>query len=380
MMNPETEGFFATLQKLRDDLDGPLSIMRRSYQELSITNRSWLPVLISRAIFGYKGGVTPSSAEINKFVAMLSNIFVIWSGYVGATLFIGFNQIFQLQWTSILTYLLPAAFFLMSLAAHLLRMLTIADPYFHIGAYSIFRKQEYRLLLTYFNSPAFSFGALNEWIGREIVDIKLERNKVIELLEDNFRRLKDEKKELLEQIELSAAKLLQTEEANRELTGLAEQMAKSIHILKIGYNRSIDLLHWMKQPAKLKPEHLHLISDFSLFTLRRNRLIKIAELGTTETPDSISIYDSAFSGYAAVKVIRNQSKMEYTESDREGRSIASYRIVMPSGIIWVYNFHFYVADPLIRGIIETQEFYRLVRIMCWLLEERSLKEDDRYVL
>jgi hypothetical protein len=154
---------------------------------------------------------------------------------------------------------------------------------------------------------------------------------------------------------------------------------ESAKYMSTGYNRALDLLYWLKDPPQLKKEHLHLISDYSVFALRKNRILEhIDSLGPTETPTSIDIDDVQFAHYSSVKVIKNQSRMEFSESDREDRSIASYRFVMPNQSIWVYNFHYY-NNSEIRVIIGTQQFYRLVKIMCILLQERNLlKEGEQF--
>jgi cell division protein FtsB len=376
--NEEYESYFSVLRKLKDEIDQPLEGMRDNYQALSITKKGFWGLLIFRTLLGFKEYKAPKAEDTNKIVALMSNAYTALSAVVGSVVFTGLVHPFGLQWNSLLTYSPAVLLIALSLYSNLSRMITIGDAFFHIGAYSTFRKKEYRMFLTYLNSPTFSFSGLNEWIAREILNVQLERSKLIEILERTNDSLENDKQDLSQEITDLKEKLIDSSQRNQELTHLAQGLINTAKQMNRGYNRAIDILWWLRDPPQLKKENLALLSDYSVFRLRRNKYLdRLDELGTTATPSSIDIHNSTYAHYSSVKVIKNQSQMEFSESDREGRLIASYRFIMPNKSIWVYNFHYY--DPELRDIIGTQQFYRLVNIMLILLQERNmLREDDQY--
>ncbi|NHN34810.1 hypothetical protein [Paenibacillus agricola] len=365
------ELFFGTLRKLKDDMDKPLNEIRKKYQApyQGMKKTGWIGKLLFKTFLGFKGQPAPNPSDVNIVLAMLSNTIITWGVYVGSAAFLGFNNIINLQWGSILTWLFPAVFFLIAAYTNFSRMLDIEDPMFDIDAYSIFRRKEYRMILTYLKEPLFSFNELNDWIDKEIIANKEDSQTVRDLNEHN-QQLENDKAVLRYQKQVL---LDQSVQMQSDYIAIRDELLKSVTKtsgMLIVYNRAIDILYWIKEPSQLRKENLHLLSDYSLFELRRDNLYKLDSLGPTETPDIIPVNDIAFSHYSSVMVIKNQTKIEVSESDRPGRFVASYRIPMPGNLIWVYNFHYTIESTY--DIIQTEELYRLVKIMCQLLNERNL--------
>ncbi|MGG4070840.1 hypothetical protein ABEV82_28260, partial [Bacillus tropicus] len=53
---------------------------------------------------------------------------------------------------------------------------------------------------------------------------------------------------------------------------------------------------------------------------------------------------------------------------------------LPSQRVLIYNFHYDSTNQSVRGIIDSKEMYRFIRIICIHLEERGLlhKEGGRH--
>jgi hypothetical protein len=188
------EIFFATLRKLKDDFDKPLNEIRKKYREPyeGLKKTGWVWKLLFKTTLGFKGQAAPNPNDVNIVLALLSNTIITWSAYLGTAAFLGFSSILSLQWGSILTWVFPAVFFLIAGYTNFSRMLDIEDPIFDIDAYSIFRRKEYRMFLTYLKTPLFSFNDLNDWIDKEIVANREEKHITAEIKEHNLR-LENEK-------------------------------------------------------------------------------------------------------------------------------------------------------------------------------------------
>lgn len=101
-------------------------------------------------------------------------------------------------------------------------------------------------------------------------------------------------------------------------------------------------------------------------------LLRLAELGTTETPDVIDVGDADYAHYSSVRLVQGFETIEYATSDREGRTVASYWIDMPSGRTLIYNFHYDSTIEHMDVIIEMKEMYRYIKGICIHLDERGL--------
>lgn len=95
-----------------------------------------------------------------------------------------------------------------------------------------------------------------------------------------------------------------------------------------GFNYAIDLLFRLRKSHSdrllFKTDDLRISSAYSLFRLVDDHLTMIDELGATETPEKIYIHDPNYRHYSSVKLVLEQTEIEYAKSDRENRAIGSY--------------------------------------------------------
>ncbi|MFB5269559.1 hypothetical protein ACE41H_22630 [Paenibacillus enshidis] len=155
---------------------------------------------------------------------------------------------------------------------------------------------------------------------------------------------------------------------NRKIDML-QQLAK---INEDGYNAAISTIYRLRLSDSLfNTSDLRVVTDFSLFELVDTKLIRLCEQGTTETPKVIDIHDPTYSHYSSVVLVHGENTIEYATSDREGRTVASYWIDLPSGRTLIYNFHYDSTHQGMDDIIEMKEMYRYIKGICLHLEEKG---------
>lgn len=146
-----------------------------------------------------------------------------------------------------------------------------------------------------------------------------------------------------------------------------------------GFNAAISTIYRLRASDPLfNTSDLRVATDFSLFELVDFQLIRLCEHGTTETPSIIDINDPSYAHYSSVKLVHGYNTIEYATSDREGRTVASYWIDLPSGRTFIYNFHYDSTIENMSDIIEMKEMYRYIKGICLHLEERGFLWREGY--
>ena len=367
------------LKRIKDDMDKPLSFLRKQDEDKS-KRKGWIVSLLVKTCFGFKIHKVDGD-QINKVTGVLSSFWIPLLGYswIPLTLWIKGYQFVNSAWVHTaldqLVWIIPSLLFVTSLLSNFIRMLNIGDPMFHIAAYRIFMKSDYEMKLGYISMPTFTFDDQITKINTVISDAKTatqrEEDSFTATLIRNIEKLEDEKQMLIKQ---AKGRDKQVELLAEENSKLIESITKCVHeieMLQIGFNRAVDVLHWIKEPPKLKKEHLALVSDYSLFIVSNQQLVRVDELGTTNTPKIIPINDARFDHYSSVQALKTHQRKVIVDSERQGRSIASY-LYEVEGRLWLYNLHYYSARKEIRAIIETEEFYRLIEVLLTLLIQRNL--------
>ncbi|MBE9914600.1 hypothetical protein G8C92_11210 [Paenibacillus donghaensis] len=160
------------------------------------------------------------------------------------------------------------------------------------------------------------------------------------------------------------------DELNKQID-LLQKLAK---VNEDGFISAISTIYRLRSSDFLfNTSDLRVITDFSLFEFADyHMLYRVCEHGTTETPRIIDIDDPNYSHYSSVQLVQGTNTIEYATSDREGRTVASYWIELPSGRILIYNFHYDSTNKEMNAIIEMKEMYRYIKGICMHLEERGL--------
>lgn len=360
---------FSWLETIHRSFDPKLLKGRLLYNEAA----GWVGIWLFRSLLGTSYKKMPADSA-NKIIGILSAQWQTWVTYIAAAGFSFGRHGLGLHvpvWSSILAYSVIILSLIASLYANLSRMLTLDDPYFNSNAYKLFRRQEYLMLLPYFRENKLTFEtALNmvKLLYREnnldfVVAEHLEIQRLLRDMVDDLQVSLDEKEEALQQSQETEDLLVQK---IREL----ERLAKD---LENGFNSAISTVYRLKSSDSLFSTYdLRVVTDFSLFELLEPELVRLCELGTTETPRVINIHDPVYAHYSSVKLLHGEGTIEYATSDREGRTVASYWIDLPSGRTLIYNFHYDSTSEHMDDIIELKEMYRYIKGICIHLDERGL--------
>jgi hypothetical protein len=274
-------------------------------------------------------------------------------------------------WQSAVGYGAAGISLILSLTANLKRMLTLDDPYFNSNAYKLFRRQEYDMFLGYFRENKYTFRTIYDWVR-----LLYKENNLESVIEEH-RGIQREWREMVNQLQRELnEKELGLERNERIIRQLAEQIDSLQRLAKFnedGFNAAISTIYRLRsEDALFGTSDLRVLSDFSLFELVGNKLIRICEQGTTETPRIIDIYDPVYAHYSSVRLVHGSGMIETATSDREGRTISSYWIDLPGDRTLIYNFHYDSTNADMHAIIRTKEMYRFIRGICLHLDERGL--------
>ena len=367
--SPDRNVLVVWLSAIQRKFDPPLEKARDRYSE----PQGWIGIWLLRSLFGAKYEKMSEEGASG----ILNALSGIWQKVVTVLLLIGAvsaHSAFDFHlpiWGSLLAYAPVALSLIISLYANLARMLTLTDPYFNSNAYKLFRKQEYLMFLPYFRETKLTFKDV-----KELVHLMYREN-ALDVVVAEHEKLHEKSDKLIEHYEKTQDQLArQLKKAEEDIDKLKEYSGKLLRLSKAneeGFNSAISTLYRLRSGDSLFGYgDLRVVSDFSLFEYEDPYLIRICEQGTTETPSRIDIHDPDYQHYSSVKLVRGSNTIEYATSDREGRTVASYWIELPSKRVLVYNFHYDSTFKGMSDIINTKEMYRYIRGICILLEDRGL--------
>ncbi|AGA59985.1 hypothetical protein Theco_3981 (plasmid) [Thermobacillus composti KWC4] len=366
-----------------------LETLERNFDPLLLKGRNrfneaegWVGIWLFRSLIGTNYKKMPEDS-VNKVIDIFSSRWQTWVTYAALAGIFGVPSVLNLQltfWQSVLAYGVIVISLVMSLYANLNRMLSMGDPYFNSNAYKLFRRQEYYMFLAYFREHKYTFRTAHEWVKllykENGLDSVIAEHKEIQR---QWREMVEDLKKSLDERDRSLKK---TETMVRLLNRKIEQLQRLAKVNEDGFNSAISTIYRLRSSDPLfNTSDLRVVTDFSLFELVEPKLIRLCEQGTTETPKIIDINDPAYAHYSSVKLVHGENTIEYATSDREGRTVASYWIDLPSGRTLIYNFHYDSTIEDMDDIIEMKEMYRYIKGICMHLDERGLltREAQRHV-
>jgi hypothetical protein len=360
------------LKTIERDFDPVLLEARKQYPA-----SGWVGVWLARSLLGIKYKRMPEDS-IQKTVAFFSSRATLWSAWlvaIAGNAALAWIRGFD-DWQWLAGIVLLAAAVAGSLKSNLTRMLAPGDPYFNSSAYKLFRPKEYFMFLNYLKENKHTFGTVAKWVellyNEHSLDHLIREHQAIN---EQLRRESREFKASLERSERNLRTAdIQIDLLNRKIELLIQQVSANEN----GFNAAIDVIYRLRRadPKLFTPNDLRVLTAFSLFELEGDVLYRICEQGTTETPPAIHLDDPNYARYSSVKLVHSDNTIEYATSDREGRTVASYWIELPSERVVIYNFHFESTNRSIHAIIESKEMYRFIRGICIHLEERGLLERE----
>ncbi|MCD9023195.1 hypothetical protein [Cohnella silvisoli] len=360
----------AWLDTLRRDFDPPLLEARKNYPSPGF----WLWPLLGRSLFGLKYKKM-SEDSIQKLGAFFTNHITIWTaiglGVFGALSNDVFDWFKDFQpWPRTIGAALLLFSWLAALKANFTRMLTPGDPYLHLGAYRTFRPKEFFMFQNYLKENKYSFNNVYFWAEKLKKDNALES--FIKAYEELNERLQKDIATIQEALKESKLDLEASNKTIGDLNDSIGLLYQQVKNNEVGFNRAIDILYRLRNNYHFTVNDLRIICGFSLFEVLGDDLYMLGEQETTETPLHININDPDYEHYSSVKLVGSESTIEYATADREGRTVASYWIELPSNRVIIYNFHYDSTNVTNRDIIESKEMYRFIRGICIHLDERGL--------
>jgi hypothetical protein len=270
-------------------------------------------------------------------------------------------------------------------------LLKFKSDHFHLGAYRVWRRQEYNLFHgAFLDAPEdFYFKGLYDYVTRSGEISQLVDKRLGDFLQNErtdykseIRSLKDQLKEVNENAKNMNNEFKSMIAAHQQLLDQLMQENNET-LLELGYLiqllKDINMLLFRKFNGNFTRKDLNILTGFTLYELEGEKLVLIEDVQTSgASPRVIPLDDPKFRNYGAVRVIKdNTNHTPYINEPYPEHMIVSYRYNMDNKGVWVYNFHFDKTDERIlkllvgNGTIDSREIYRLVHALCLL----SLEED-----
>lgn len=375
----------AKLQELSKDFDDVIHVLRGSEVDRKFKIKSlivlWL-LLPFLSLIEYKNvfkglknvNFTPSLPLLaGSILAPLVSLFseMNWLQLMGIGLLIGY---------------------IISFALAPLEMVKFTSPYFHLGAYALFRKQEYQLfkkaLLDDVN-PLY-FGPIYDYISMLLTKENLGQHE-LKLIHDRIDSfLNSEKSEYKSHIKVLEERFKEKQEehvkAIKDYDQQLEKLVKSHHELHKGLGWVIEFIKATTTSLYRKKNNYFSYADLAriigcgvtIYEIQGEQLVKIADEGTSgHSPKVISINDSKYEEWAVVKVAGDEKVEEKIDEPYPGRFVVARRMLMSYGKEWIINFHFDETDDralfliVTDDIIDTKEVFRMIHSICLLKQEKD---------
>jgi hypothetical protein len=292
--------YLASLEAMRKTMDEKLIPMRKNYvYHLEKTGGySWLFLTIGRSLFDFKGysDVKPSDVGAIQLKASTAIMTYLGMGAYGSA-----ASMFNLDWTSLVTWIFPVLWFLYRVRANIKRMTSIGDSYFNITAYKNFNKAEFELFAPFLQNKEFSYDGLFLFLKDELLVNATRRGEEITEIRQAFE---ENAEELMEKLQELSTYQEENEQLNVIIDSLAKLSRQTLSVYKYAIG---ELFRLRKEDGLFNPYDLRICSDFSLFELKGDVLVRLYEQGNSTTPRSIPINEPRFRNWAAVRVVKNNS-------------------------------------------------------------------------
>lgn len=268
--------------------------------------------------------------------------------------------------------------YLISMIYYFPQLTRFKSDHFHTGAYRALRKQEYNLFKAAFLDPKGEFYFKGVY---DYVTSSQEGYRSIENIIHNFISIEKTQyeskifslEEKIKEINLNVGEITTdydqfTQSLILERDELLKEFEYVIELLK-----DLNTLLFRIHNKGLTLQNLDILTGFTLYELKGNKLIQIADVHTSGVTDTqIELDDPKYSHYGAVKVIKDNIDQPYFNHPYPGHEIISFKMRIDNKGTWVYNFHFNDSNTkavkLLKenGTIESKEIYRLIHALCLL--------------
>ncbi|WP_145949592.1 hypothetical protein [Paenibacillus sp. Y412MC10] len=364
------EGYIASLEAIQQSFDSKLLPIRLNYQyHMNSNSRSWILTAMIKSLLDFKGFSGPKPEDVSAIKLLLSTAITTYLGW-GTYAFVAW--IFHLDWASISTWLIPLVWFVLKFNSVLNGMSKLGSTSFDIRVYRMKQKGEYEMFLPYLQMNEFSFQSLYQWIRDEIMIVSTRRGQEIADIRASFERNVEDLTHKITELSNYQTECEELQKEIHELNEVFDRLARhSKQTLSI-YNYCISFIYRLRsEDCLFNPYDLRVISDFSLYQVMGNQLIRVYEQGNSTSPRVINLDDPKMQSWSAVRVVNNWTMMELS-TWQKGRFVDSYRFDIGSRT-YVYNFHFdSETENDLRDLIRTKQLNRLIKAILLHLNERGM--------
>lgn len=385
MLDDNSKNYHSRLLSMSKGFDKPIERLKGSYVDANFTN--WISWWLLAPFREYKkvskvhDGLKKLSAE--SLTTLTIPFFTIgttvWQSFLGDV-----SNFIELVGTTTVGFIIG---YLISLVIYWTYLLDFYSDHFHIGAYKVFRNQEYNMFkMALFDNPGdFYFRGMYDYLGRMQTG-----SEEFSALSDRMTNYFEKDKQQLQLKADIARRLYERQEKRNEeeinkITGeyelLVQAYQDNLDEALIGIEYVIELIKdinnvlFRVRNKVFSSRDLDLVSGFTLHELRGKELHKLEDVGTSgRTPKVLNIDDPKYKDWGVVEVIKGNLKQPVINEPYENHTVVSVKLNIDDSKQWVYNFHFDSDDKKVNhllvknDIIDSREVYRLIHALCLISE------------
>lgn len=382
-----------SLLRLSENFDPVMKKFRKSYEDTQ--NQGWVMPLLLKLFPDFKRIIgSVKSLDTQEIVKSLTSLLPS-VGIIGVPIVVPYLGV-----SSIIGFGISGSILVIAIVRSLWMMAQLDSIHFHVGAYRFLKRKEYDLFTGSFLFTDFSFEGLT-YVVNSSLNGEEELSKTFERLKkeyDSFTsthqaRYEEKESFLLQQMKELEAELLRQQEvinsiiskADQSLNQLYEELSESnlsSEYMADLLDRLITILYRYRN-GRFSVSDLKLIADFTIYKVEGAYLKKIADEGTSgHSAGLISMDSKEHSTWAAVQVVKTKSTDPLFNEPRKNYYIASYLMKMGNHEMWVYNLHFHrdrnkkAVDLTIRDIIDNKILFRLIHVLCLLLQSTGFPKKE----
>ncbi|WP_094699274.1 hypothetical protein [Brevibacillus laterosporus] len=382
-----------SLIRLSENFDPVMKKFRKSYEDTQ--NQGWIMPLLLKLVPDFKRIIdSVKNLDSQGIVKSLGSV-IPSASIIGIPLAVPYLGV-----SSLLGFTISGFILVISTGRNLWLMTQLDSIHFHVGAYRFLKRREYDLFTGSFLFSDFSFKGLL-YIVNNSLNGEEELNKTFEKLKIEFHsftsthqaRYEEKEAYLLKQNNGLEAELLRQKEVINSIITKADQSLNQLYNelseanLSSEYmadllDRLITILYRYRN-GRFSVSDLKLIADFTIYKMEGAFLKKIADEGTSgHSLGLISMDSKEHATWAAVQVVKTKSTDPLFNEPRKNYYIASYLMKMGNNEMWVYNLHFHrdrnkkAVDLTIRDIIDNKLLFRLIHVLCLLLQSTGFPKKE----
>lgn len=374
---------FHRLERIAEGLDQASKTMRSSETDSKLKVRNWILAWFSipiHSLVDLKGlfkGI--KSLNISPALPILAGTVLL----PVASFIVDMKWYILCGWGVLIGYLISFIF----IAPR--SMCDFSSGYFRIGAYSLFRNQEYEIFKQslvhgddfYFSSipkqlqfiinKDENLAAIHSRIDTFLSLEKAELAHKVKVLEEKYAEREKEHKQAVQDYDKEATRLLKANNEVHKAMGYVVEFLKSS---RLAISR--------KSNKKLSIADLAnmLGAGISIYVMREDHIeLKGEEQTAGNLPKIIRFEDEKYKNSSFIVAALNKAGEAWDEIDSD-YFIISRRFPMNNDEMWVISFHLDTGSEKAlfltvgNDILETKEVYKMIHSLCLLLEPESQQE------